>query len=125
ASGDLAGLLTHASNDPDEPIVTVPLQAHAAGAPRLEVDPGVVQMSTPGDAPVSAPLTLRNTGASPLSFSLRAAVGTGAQDLSQFETLPASPVPLTAVVGDPATGFLYAQENHGKRFFRYEAATGA
>ncbi|HEU5181952.1 MAG TPA: choice-of-anchor D domain-containing protein [Candidatus Polarisedimenticolia bacterium] len=44
----------------------------------------------------------------------------GAEGLpGEFEQLSSSPVPLTCVVEDPATGILYAQENQGYRFYRY------
>jgi subtilisin family serine protease/sugar lactone lactonase YvrE len=40
----------------------------------------------------------------------------------QFDLLPSSPMPLTCVVGDPANGNLYAQENQGRGFFRFRVA---
>lgn len=42
-----------------------------------------------------------------------------------FQGLAGSPVELTAVTDDPASGFVYAQENGGTKFFRYDPRTGA
>jgi uncharacterized repeat protein (TIGR01451 family) len=42
-----------------------------------------------------------------------------------FQALAPSPVPLTAFVADPGTGLLYAQENEGTSFFRYDPRSNA
>lgn len=42
-----------------------------------------------------------------------------------FQGLASSPVPLTAFVADPGSGLMYAQENEGTRFFRYDPRTNA
>jgi len=42
-----------------------------------------------------------------------------------FQGLASSSVPLTALAADPTTGLVYAQENEGKGFFRYDAYTNA
>ncbi len=42
-----------------------------------------------------------------------------------FEPLPASAAPLTCVAGDVAGRAVYAQENQGRRFYRFRSETGA
>ena len=42
-----------------------------------------------------------------------------------FQGLAPSSVPLTAFVADPGTGLMYAQENGGTSFFRYDPRTNA
>jgi uncharacterized repeat protein (TIGR01451 family) len=42
-----------------------------------------------------------------------------------FTGLASSPAPLTALTSDPATGLIYAQENEGTKFFRYDPRTNA
>jgi uncharacterized repeat protein (TIGR01451 family) len=45
--------------------------------------------------------------------------------VESFQGLASSSAPLTAVTTDPATGFVYAQENGGTNFFRYDPRTNA
>lgn len=45
--------------------------------------------------------------------------------VQSFQGLASSSAPLTAVTTDPATGFVYAQENEGTKFFRYDPRTNA
>jgi uncharacterized repeat protein (TIGR01451 family) len=45
--------------------------------------------------------------------------------VESFQGLAESPVELTAVTDDPATGLVYAQENGGTDFFRYDPRTNA
>jgi uncharacterized repeat protein (TIGR01451 family) len=40
-----------------------------------------------------------------------------------FQSLAPSTVPLTAFAADPGTGLMYAQQNNGNSFFRYDAHT--
>ena len=44
---------------------------------------------------------------------------------ADFESLPASPAPLTCLVGDPDAGFIYAQANQGIAFYRYDTTAAA
>lgn len=45
--------------------------------------------------------------------------------VEKFQGLASSSVPLTAFTADPATGLMYAQENQGTSFFRYDPRTNA
>lgn len=46
-------------------------------------------------------------------------------NVSSFQGLASSPVELTAFAADPGTGLMYAQENSGTEFFRYDPRTNA
>lgn len=45
--------------------------------------------------------------------------------VESFQPLASSPVELTAVTADPSTGLIYAQEDQGKKYFRYDPRTNA
>jgi uncharacterized repeat protein (TIGR01451 family) len=55
-----------------------------------------------------------------------AAFAPGAQArVEGFQGLASSSVPLTAFAADPGTGLMYAQEDGGTKYFRYDARTNA
>lgn len=55
---------------------------------------------------------------------LAGALAPGAQaKVSSFQGLAPSSVPLTAVATDPGTGIVYAQQNQGTGFFKYDPRT--
>ncbi len=85
---------------------------HPAGGPPSPAGPPAPPDPSPGEPIDSA------TGVP------GAAAGTFAGIAADFELLPASPLPLTCVVGDPATGTLYAQGNQWNTFYRYRASAG-
>lgn len=59
-----------------------------------------------------------------MALLIAAFLAPGAQAYSQsFQVLAPSPVPLTAVAGDPGTGVIYAQEQGGNLFYRYDPRT--
>jgi uncharacterized repeat protein (TIGR01451 family) len=59
-----------------------------------------------------------------MALLMAAVLAPGAQAFSQsFQSLAPSPVPLTAVAADPGTGLVYAQENDGEGFYRYDPRT--
>lgn len=61
-----------------------------------------------------------------LSLLVGAALAPGAQArVESFQGLAPSSVPLTAFTADPTTGLMYAQEDGGTSFFRYDAHTNA
>jgi hypothetical protein len=61
-----------------------------------------------------------------LALLLTAVFAPSAQaKVESFQGLAESPVELTAVTADPATGLVYAQENGGTDFFRYDPRTNA
>ncbi len=52
-------------------------------------------------------------------------VSTAQARVEAFQGLASSPANLTAFATDPTTGFVYAQENEGTAYFRYDPRTGA
>jgi uncharacterized repeat protein (TIGR01451 family) len=59
-----------------------------------------------------------------LLFLLATAFASSAQArVESFQALAPSAVPLTAFAVDPGTGLMYAQENEGTSFFRYDPRT--
>lgn len=59
-----------------------------------------------------------------LGLLLAAAFAPSAEaKVETFQGLASSPTPLTALVTDPGSGLIYAQENEGTRFFRYDPRT--
>jgi len=61
-----------------------------------------------------------------LGLILAAAFAPGAQArVESFQPLASSSAPLTALTADPGSNLLYAQENEGTSFFRYDPRTNA
>ena len=60
-----------------------------------------------------------------LGLLLVTAFASSAQAAPVFEAQASSPVPLTAVTTDPATGLIYAQQDDGTAFFVYDPRTNA
>jgi uncharacterized repeat protein (TIGR01451 family) len=61
-----------------------------------------------------------------LGLLLATAFAPGAQArVESFQALAPSSVPLTAFAADPGTGLMYAQEDSGTSFFRYDPRTNA
>jgi uncharacterized repeat protein (TIGR01451 family) len=61
-----------------------------------------------------------------MALLLAAFLAPGAQAYSQtYQALTPSPVPLTSVAADPSTGIIYAQENGGEAFYKYDPHTNA
>jgi hypothetical protein len=70
APGPYSGTLTVTSNDPDTPRLVIPLDALAAEPPGLSVSDAAIERTLLEGERETAPLVLRNSGASPLDFSL-------------------------------------------------------
>jgi hypothetical protein len=85
--GSIQGTLTIASNDPDEPVVTVPLRGQALSPPEISISPDSLSASlTPSDTLVCA-VSIGNGGASDLVYAVYPLDGAA---LGSF-TLPAVP----------------------------------
>ncbi|HKY33809.1 MAG TPA: S8 family serine peptidase [Candidatus Polarisedimenticolia bacterium] len=69
ADGPHAGELTVSSDDPDEPVVTVPLQGDALIPPEASVAPAAISTALPPGGARTKTLTLGNTGGSDLVWS--------------------------------------------------------
>jgi len=74
--GTFSGTLTIESDDPDEPVVTIPLTGVGVGAPDVLVAPASLDVTLPAGATVVRALTIHNTGGSDLEFA--ASLGPGA-----------------------------------------------
>lgn len=69
---------------------------------------------------------LASTAIALLALMMATAFASHAEARSEsFTPLASSATPLTALTSDPATGLIYAQENEGTNFFRYDPRTNA
>ena len=68
--GAFQGVLTVSSNDPDEPLMSVPVRASATGLPLASVSPMTLDAQIAGAGIVSRTLTLVNSGSGPLEFNI-------------------------------------------------------
>jgi subtilisin family serine protease len=128
-TGPIPASLTLTSDDPDTPVLQLPLVGAALPPPLATVEPGSLASTLFTGGRETKILTVRNSGTNPLDFRVRvglpspaAAPGPDAA-IGEFETLASSPVPMTCVVEDPGAGFIYAQANGGTAFYRYRVAT--
>ncbi|MFQ5719424.1 MAG: choice-of-anchor D domain-containing protein [Acidobacteriota bacterium] len=94
AAGPLAGAVTLASNDPDTPLLAIPLSGSGAGPPAATIAPAGLSLTlNSGDQDVRA-VSITNTGGSDLAFEV-ALVPPGVEGVfSTFTGLsPAGPSP--------------------------------
>ncbi|OZC01749.1 hypothetical protein BSZ36_01355 [Rubricoccus marinus] len=104
AVGVYDGVLTIASNDPDEAVTTVPLQLTVGNpnAPLASVTPGSVTQDVPRGETQEATLTIANAGGVALDWSLADASGTLPSWLSlsaaSGEVAPGASVDVTATL---------------------------
>ncbi|MGH9866947.1 MAG: choice-of-anchor D domain-containing protein [Candidatus Polarisedimenticolia bacterium] len=117
--GPITGTLYFFSNDPQSQVATLPLSGAGVVPPVIGVGPSSFNVTVPLGATTTRVLTISNTGNGPLSLTLDVTEGAIPD---QFTRLTNTPVVLTALVEDPDTGFLYAQQNSGKNFYRLRAA---
>ena len=75
AVGASSGSLTLHSDDTDQPALSVALTGAALEAPHVAVSPDIFQKLMATDAVETEMLTLRNTGGSPLTWSITATLG--------------------------------------------------
>ncbi len=68
--GLFQGTLTLQSNDPDQPVATVPMRGEARVPPEIEVSPASFSESLFTGGTVTRTLTIGNTGGSDLSFEI-------------------------------------------------------
>jgi len=68
--GELEGVVEIESDDPVTPLVSFVVSGSGAAAPHLEVEPGALSAVLRPDGRTVRGVTLRNTGAAPLAFSL-------------------------------------------------------
>jgi sugar lactone lactonase YvrE len=75
--GDFTGNLSIATNDPDTPLVTIPLTGQGVMPPILGIAPSSIQSTLLNGGQETHTLTLTNTGGSDLTFSLAASALAG------------------------------------------------
>ncbi|MGH9868475.1 MAG: choice-of-anchor D domain-containing protein [Candidatus Polarisedimenticolia bacterium] len=119
--GAVSGTLSIASDDPLTPVESVALSGSGVEPPVIGVEPSEMNVTVPVGTTATRILTLANTGAGPLDFSLHVEEGSPAP--GEFTNLGFSPTPLTCIVEDPATATLYGQQNSGFGFYRYSTAS--
>ncbi len=150
--GQYDALLNIASDDPDDPVFSLPLKAVARTPPVIGVNPPSLSSTVLEGRQDTQTLTISNTGGSALEFELTAYVippgaqlssvvpdlgtlsaqeteGIAIDDVTAelhtavFEQLADSPESLKCVVGDPLSGVIYAQSYRSERFYRYVAVS--
>ncbi|MFQ5718151.1 MAG: choice-of-anchor D domain-containing protein [Acidobacteriota bacterium] len=139
AAGPLPPALRVVSDDPVSPRVDLSLLGAGLAPPAANVDPGQLAATVDEGQIVSETLTVSNTGGSDLVFDVDVdllppdAVTATSQTLSgpggspsaaarpvALQPLAPTPVPMTGLVVDPASGILYGQAFDGVAFFRYD-----
>jgi hypothetical protein len=68
--GSVAGSLSVASNDPDSPVVTIPLSGTGIPAPAIDVTPSSLSVSLIAGEQTTRALTISNVGAGLLEFTV-------------------------------------------------------
>jgi subtilisin family serine protease len=92
----IPGTLELHTNDPDQPVLQIPLSGEGLPPPVIGIAPASLTFTVATGAPATQTLTLSNTGGSPLGYQIavRAAGGTSA----------AQPAPATRALPAPASG---------------------
>ncbi len=118
------------TNDPDEGQIALPLSSTSQLAPVLQF-PDSIKISVPigGSTQVKTPFQNQAPGSrlranSAVYLDALRPGDPGDSQKGYFVSLPASPVPLTALTTDDATGMLYGQEVNGRKFFSFNTTTG-
>jgi subtilisin family serine protease len=75
AEGAFGGSLSFASNDPDEPVITIPVRGTASEPPVIQVAPASLETTLRPPAVENRTLGIRNAGVFPLSFSITGPTG--------------------------------------------------
>jgi hypothetical protein len=127
--GEDASSVTIEGNDPGFPSKTVPLTGRAPASSSARVEPEAPAIRVQRFLRGSIPLTLFNDGEGPLNFRIGTRAGPppspDAPLPGRLDELPGSPVPLSAVAGDPRTGIVYGIQDLGSRFFRLRPGAGS
>jgi hypothetical protein len=93
--------------------------------PCLSIEPDCLTVTLDLSDKVALPLTLTNGGVAAMEFAFSETTGQLASPpshpygLGDFTARAASPAPLTSVTADPNSSYVYAQENYGYEFYRY------
>jgi subtilisin family serine protease len=129
AGDDADQTLILQSNDPVEPVLSIPLHGHGLAPASARLDPESFEITVPNGASASRVATLTNEGTGSLIF--RVGQRLDAPEVpgvwpGRFEELPASVGnALSAVVADPATGTVYAMDYFHNDFVFLRPGDGA
>jgi len=145
AAGQFAGLLSIESNDPDTPLLTIPLTASGAEPPVFEITATSITATLPEGEQQTSPLTVTNSGASPLELSLEllppegfnpeyTLFGTDAGGSNLYTIDPATGdvtfigfmgVAAPSLAVDPTSGLMYVGQGGGTAaLYTVDPATG-
>ena len=144
SSGSIDVIITFSSNDPDEPLVSVPVHVEVLPPPGIEVAPSSLTTTLLSDETTTLNFTARNSGESTLFWQSNF-IGSTAPSLSEisvamdtenisindtytsgvgdFSVRAPSPENLTCLSYDPRTGFIYAKALSGRTYYRYDMTT--
>ncbi|HEX6851651.1 MAG TPA: choice-of-anchor D domain-containing protein [Candidatus Polarisedimenticolaceae bacterium] len=92
-AGEVAGSLTIASNDPDEPVVVVPFRGSGIVPPDIGVAPASLDVALNSNETATRALEIANTGGSSLSWTLRLAASNPGTVLAAQAPAPPDPAP--------------------------------
>lgn len=95
-AGEVAGTLTVASDDPDEPLVSVPFRGVGILPPDIAVEPASIDLRVNTNDVATRTLSIANTGGSPLHWTLRLASPDVGTVLATAAPAPPDPAPLPA-----------------------------
>ena len=76
-AGPIQASISITSDDPDEPLVDVPLVGAGVVPPAITVTPSIVELAIESGQTTSVPIVIANGGGSDLSWSASLEVGTG------------------------------------------------
>ena len=145
AAGRFAGLLSVESNDPDTPRLTIPLSATGAEPPVFGISASSIATTLPEGERRTSPLTVTNSGASPLELSVEllppegfradyTLFGTDAGGSNLYTIDPATGevtfigfmgVAAPSLAVDPTSGLMYAGQGGGTAaLYTVDPATG-
>jgi hypothetical protein len=80
---DYNGVLTLSSNDPDDPVVEIPLTGYGAHSATIAVSPALLDVSVESGTTADYPLTISNSGLGELTYSIEIE-GASARSTVQF-----------------------------------------
>jgi subtilisin family serine protease len=118
-----AETMTITSNDSDLSEAEVSLSGNGIPAPVVDVNPLMIEAALNVGDVTSRTITISNFGASELRWQARVtrpqtSANHGLTE-GQFTPRASSPSDLTCLATDPITGLIYAQQNGGSAFYKY------
>lgn len=120
------------TNDPDESVYEIFCPINSSVPPELTNLPGPISITLPYGVSYSDTLLLTNQAPNSRLYIKSGTYFHGENEtvadqgsLGAFLRLPSSPVPLTGLVTDPATGFVFGYSINGNTLYKYDPSTRA